>query len=340
MEKFHGGASLGRASELALSPSEYGRLVYKLNELVHNELRTAFSASGDHLSKLGVSALAIPGSDGRFEKGSDASAVEIIALLSENVQLDLFKSNVIDVIKEVLCKVSPHKIVDVEIKHPLDPRLTHSNGSKQPARLGTDARPVFEQTGEEILCARVSVGREILSMPGAKVKNMLSSLEGSAWDGMNGTNRIKGVDALHFDLKGQEGTGTVFYNPEAFQLSFKIGPLRLVQNTLVAEQVKHLRRELKPDFLSTLRSNIPRRLAQLGDDHLLNLSRASVNGIIEHYNFFLRLYHKSEERYVRLKESVMHLTADEVVEIQQRLADLSRLMSSLKIGVQASTQKK
>ncbi len=321
----------GRVSDLEISEEKYSELIYDFNKLIHSELAASFSAQADFFKSSGVSVLAIPGSDGRFEKGSRVSAVELIALLDETAsgKMDVIREK----IKGVLTKVSPHKIAHIEWKNH-DSLLSSFNGDRnriQPARLGTDARPLL---GDEsmLLAARKRIGAEILGESGAHIKKRVDNLEADARKAMSGVNRIAGTDAVHFDLDGPNGQGVVFFNPNAYQLSFKIGPLRLVQSTLLAESVKHMRRESNQDFLSTLRSNITRRLSQLSDDRMLNLSNESISKIKEHYNFFLRLYHRSESSYAERGVTALPLDTQEVVEIRKRLIDLSALMQTLKIG--------
>lgn len=324
-----GGDIFNSISHAPQHPNRYGEVIYAFNMLIHVELQNALDRVGDSL--VGVEALAIPGSDGRFEKGSLMSQVEIIALLPEHVQnLDELKNRVDAAIQ----KASPTRIAHIEWKQ-FGTSLAAFNGDTnriQPARVATDARLVWGKQSS-LDQARKDLGAEILSADGRRIKEKVTGLERDAkLVTASGRNKISGVDAVHFELENSDGTGAVFFNPSSRQLSFKVGPLRLVQNTILAESIKHTRRENDAEFVSTLRSNISRRLQQLSNDKMLNHSPASVQTIIDHYNFFLRHYHRSEQAYLKTKQTVVALDASEVLEIKRRITDLAQLMSSLKIG--------
>lgn len=316
-------------ARLPQSPERYGEVIYGFNMLIHAELQQALEGACRHLR--GVEALAIPGSDGRFEKGSIMSQVEIIALLPEGTHgnIETLKRSV----SEAVRRVSPTRIAHFEWKQFGTP-LTAFNGDRnriQPARIATDARPVWGSK-DAVERARKQVGHEVVGADGQRIREKVAGLERDARRAITGKNKFAGGDAVHFELDNPDGTGQIFFNPKAHQLSFKIGPLRLVQSTLLAESIKHIRRENDVEFLSTLRSNISRRLQQLKQDKMLNISQESVNAIIEHYNYFLRLYHMSEQAYLNRKQTVIAIGPAEVYEIKRRLVELSHLMSSVKIG--------
>ena len=67
---------------------------------------------------------------------------------------------------------------------------------------------------------------------------------------------------------------------------------------------------------------------------MINLSRPSVEEIAEHYAFFLRLYHRSEQVYEKNKQVALQLTLTEVEEVTKRLQALSLLLEKFKIQKQ------
>ena len=306
----------GRITDLDVLPLEYYKLVGDFNRLIQQELAENLIQNE---GKIGNAVTLItPGSDARLEKGSFMSPLEVIALVDEDIDLEAYKKT----LTEVLDNVSPTRIAQViEMKGSQSPLVTAYNKAYQPGRIA-DGRLVYG-TQAAVTVSKVKLGREIISLHNDQV-DRIASLKRSARKVVEkGKNSIAGVDAVHFDLT----SGAVFYNPEAYQ----IGPLRLVQNTLLIEEVKHTRRESDSNFISTLDSNIVGRLNQLADDRMINHTKASVHEIAEHYAFFLRLYHRSEKVYEQSKQTVLQLTPSENEEVAKRLKALNILMESFKI---------
>ncbi len=313
-------------SDKPQSPGRYGEIIYGFNQLIHAEMQDALRKISSELR--GVQALAIPGSDGRFEKGSHQSEIEIIALVDENVNIDSMRSRV----ESTLRSAAPHRVAIIEWKQFGKPFSFFNNmyDRVQPARIATDARPVWGDD-KAIVRAREEIGKEVIGAEGAHIKRRVEDLERDSRKALTGKNRINGSDAVHFEFN-EDGAANVFYNPKARQLSFKIGPLRLVQNTLLIESIKHIRNSKQADFFAKLRSNIPRRLEQLSAENMLSLSQETMRQAQDHYQFFLRMYHRSEQAHLKNKTSVLHLNSNQAEEVKRRLADLSQIMQSLKIG--------
>jgi len=316
----------GKFEEIAnsnISLSEYLRLIYDLNRLIQYELLEKLLQNKDNLGAIVT--LVTPGSDGRLEKGSCQSPLEVIAIIDADIDLDAYQKT----LEEVINDISPTKIAKIiEMKGPQSSMITAYGNRYQPGRIA-DGRFIYGSQ-EIAKDSKIKLGKEIINLPSDKVDKIVSLKRDAHKATESGKNRIAGTDAIHFDLE----SGAVFFNPEAHQLSFKIGPLRLVQNGLLLEEVKHTRREKDANFISNLDANIVGRLNQLSDDRMLNLARASVEEIAEHYAFFLRLYHKSEQAYVKNKQVVFQLTPSETAEVAKRLKALSLLMDNLKIQKQ------
>ena len=311
---------LGKIPDLDISPIEYYKLIGDLNVLIQHEVSEKLFQNRESLGTAVT--LVTTGSDSRLEKGSHASPLEIIAIFNSNINLDAYQQT----LNEVLENVSSTKIAKiVEMKGTQSSLVNAYNGSRQPGRIA-DSRFLYGSP-QEVKNNKVRLGEEIISLRNDEIDKIAGLKRSARKITESGANRIAGVDAIHFDLK----SGTVFFNPEAYQLSFKVGPLRLVQNTLLIEEVKHTRREHDPNFISTLDSNIVGRLNQLSDDKRINLEKASVDEIAEHYSFFMRLYHKSERAYERDGKVAIQLTLAEVLEISKRLQALSLLMDKFVI---------
>ncbi|MBI5470033.1 hypothetical protein HY968_01800 [Candidatus Kaiserbacteria bacterium] len=315
--------TFGRIADLPISPREYYELVTRFNRLIQNELAEKLAQRSDEFGSAVT--LVTPGSDGRLEKGSQVSALEIIALIDEKVDIDLFEKT----LTETLSKISATRISKIiEVKDP-ETKLAIFKGNPrivQPGRIA-DSRPVYGSRRASTN-AKIQLGKEIIASSSGEIVGRVGDLRKDARRATReGRNRIGGKDAIHFDLE----TGVVYFDPTAHQLSFKIGPLRLVQNTLLGEEIKHTRTENEPNFISTLNSNIVRRLGQLSEDKLVNLSRSSVREIMDHYAFFLRLYHRSEHAYDQRGEVTLQLDKSEIEEVARRLQALSALMEDFKI---------
>jgi len=318
----------GRLAETEMSPGEYYNTIRQLNDLFQRELSEKIGAF-EYLLGSGI-VVSATGSDVRREKGSAMSPVEFLVVTDERIDPRAIQ----EALGHVLSQVTHHSTGRpkvIEIKKPDKPLYTF-NGREdvvQPGRVAdmrSDAPPLYgslkdvtsakKRLGEELRTANRSVIDRIANLP-KDARKVVDS----------GKNRIHGEDAVHFDIEN----GVVFYNPGANQFSFKIGPLRFVQNTLLYEAVRHIRQEQKPDFLSTLPSGIVHRLEQLSEDKMVNRKREDVDQIAEHYMFFLKLYHKSEEQFLRLGERAYQLSESEKQEVAKRLTALLELMKGFKI---------
>ncbi len=207
--------------------------------------------------------------------------------------------------------------------------IDHPKGGLQPARVA-DSSLLYGTTSVQ-KSAKIRLGSELISLPAKKAHNIRRLRKDATRTSTTGQNRIMGVDAIHFDLK----SGEVYFDPTSFRFSFKIGPLRLVQNSLLIEELKHIRRENDPNFMSILETPIVDRLKQLSDDKMVNLSAYTVNEIMQHYAFFLMLYHYSENQYNKNGQTKCVLDESKVSEVKHRLNSLLDLMKKLQIKKQS-----
>lgn len=316
----------GRVVDLPIPPLEYYHMLRGFNQLIQEELSHELENLSDEIG--GSVTLVTPGSDGRREKGSFASPLEIIALLEERIDPDVFHRS----LTTVLQKISGTRLADLdEIKTP-DSTLAFFKEDPhrvQPGRIA-DSRIVYGSP-EAANHAKTKLGQEIIDLPQKKIAERVRGLKADArHTTLQGKNKLHGSDAVHFDPEA----GKVFFNPDFYQLSFKVGPLRLVQNTLLFEEVKHTRHERNPDFIGTLASGIVHRLEQLSDDKLINLTPEIVREITEHYAFFLRLYHRSEQAYIHGHQTELTLGRTETEEVNKRLRDLADIMQRFRIQKQ------
>lgn len=319
-EGFNRDQVFGRISDLEVPPLEYYKLVGDFNLLMQKELSQELTQNAEMFGS--AITLITPGSDARLEKGSFQSPLEVIALTDTSIDPDAY----MEMVAEAISKVSPTPIAKImEVKGGKSAMIPAYNNSLQPGRIA-DGRLIYGSP-EVLEEAKIRLGKELVNIRRNEV-HRISDLRRNARKVVeNGRNTFGGKDAIHFDLT----SGEIFFNPEANQLSFKVGPLRLVQNTLLVEEVKHTRRENDPKFISTLDSNIVSRLGQLSDDKMINLNKKSVEEIMEHYAFFLRLYHRSERAYDANRQVAIQLQPTEVQDVAKRLQALSALMQQFKI---------
>lgn len=318
----------GVLPETEIPPKQYYETIRHINDLFQRRLRERI---GEFENIIGPGVIvSATGSDVRREKGSAMSPVEFLVITDERIDTTLIREALGDVLSQVTHGDSGRPKV-IEIKSPDKPLYAFDGKLDvvQPGRVAdmrSDAPPLYGSLAE-VLAAKRRLGVE-MSAANRSVIDRVANLPKDAKKVVeSGKNRIRGEDALHFDIQ----EGTVFYNPDAFQFSFKIGPLRFVQNTLLYEAVRHIRQEQKPDFFSTLPSGIVHRLEQLADDRMVNRKREDVDQIAEHYMFFLKLYHKSEERFLRFGERSYQLNESEKTEVAKRLQSLLELMKGFKI---------
>ena len=315
-------AIFGRISDLEISPLEYYKLVGNFNRLIQAELSQKLA---DHAEDFGQMLTIISiGSDARLEKGSFMSPFEVIALTDEEVDLEEYER----VLSKTIQKISPTPVAKIiKIKGPESSLVTY-NGRYEPGRIA-DSRFLYG-SNEAHQITQMKLGEEIVKLSAKETDHIRNLRKKARNTTEKGRNKFTGTEAMHFDLE----TGSVFYNPASHQLSFKVGPLRLVQNGLLFEEVKYTRREKDPGFISSLDRNIVNRLMQLSDNRMVNLDRKTVEEIMEHYAFFLRLYHRSERAYAQRKEVVLQLTPKEIEEVKKRLQALLNIMGRFQIKKQ------
>lgn len=324
----------GQLAETKIKPLQYYKIIRGLNSALQEDFRARLGEVAGSCG--GIATLITPGSDGRLEKGSMASPIEIIALVSEEVNTDQFREMLVDVVKGV----ATTRVSDVvEIKTPsseLSRFNYNGHNSYHPSRVA-ESRLLYGSK-RAVQEAKQNLADELIALPTKKsAKKSMDLVRDSLKTTIEGKNRIGQKDAMHYDFE----KGIIFYDPDADknQKSFKIGPLRLVQNVLFAEQVKYTRREKDREFLSVLRQGLVPRLNQLFDDKMLNLTKESTVELAEHYAFFLHLYHRSEQRYERLRQRAIQLTPSEMEEVAKRIQSMIEITERLQIGKQPAKPK-
>lgn len=162
---------------------------------------------------------------------------------------------------------------------------------KRPSRM-IDARFVsgdeskFKKAKEEFfyaIKANYSNAKKYLKDRGREYKKII----------FKGSNIFKGEQKLHYNLE----EGIAYYNEKNGQLSFKLGPIRYIQNRLTLEILSKMD---SLDFLLSVPANTEERIAFLKENE----------EILDSYKYFIYLYHQTQfnkEIYFEKKEVIERL---------------------------------
>lgn len=328
----------GSIAELDISPREYYDLLRYFNDLVLKHIRGKIETAGITIPPFINFGFA--GSHGRRESGSPESHPELIAVVDEGADPSFDYATFETALKEAVTEADAVTFAKlfIEWKKPHMP-LGRFRGSGPwfPERVA-DMRPLNTSDPRQldrIRALRERLLTEMTSLPAREMKHITGRASAARKTMEAGRNVIRKAERVHYDLSKR----LVYYDPDAFQGSFKIGPLRFIQYGLFAEETKNVRRDpSEASAMSSLPAGIVPRLSMLHDDKRLNMSRESVSDVQHIYAFFLRLYHRSEENFRKYKDTdpararVMDLNADQVLEIQSYIDTLKKIMGSLKIG--------
>ncbi len=313
--------SFGMITSLDVNPRDYYKVINNLNDLLRADFKKKLRNVPNEIKDMAT--FLVPGSDGRRENGSPMSAWEIIAILHDNKDVDVFN----EYLKFAADSMKSLGIGNVEVRTS-DSTLSFYRDNPsiiQPGRFG-DALSL-DDNDEALKKIKQNLGEEVQKLPGNKIDRVADLVKDARKVTNTGENRIGGESKIHFDMEN----GLINYFPNVGQLSFKIGPLRLVQNTLLLQQIRNIRKSGDTNLFSRLETSILPRLDQLAEEKKLSLDRESISEIQEIYAFFLRLYHRSEEEYRINKNPVLHMDSELKREISKRLMRLTELMKNFKI---------
>lgn len=310
-----------KISYLDIDPIKYYQIITSLNDLMRADLQKKLSQESKLVGNLAT--FILPGSDGRKEKGSPLSHFEVIAILNSDFPVE----EVEEIEKSFESVLGELGINNLEVKTLGSSLAYYKNNSHivQPGRVA-DGQIIYGDN-KSLALIKKQLGTEILQMPGKKIERIEGLVKDARKVTETGKNKIGGQESLHFDLNNN----VIFFNPNTKQLSFKVGPLRLVQNTLLLQEIKHMRRENDSELLSKLETSILPRISQLSDEKKLTLKKESLSEISEIYAFFLKLYHKSEELFRETGNTTELIDEQLKIEITKRLIKLNELMREFKI---------
>ena len=131
-----------------------------------------------------------------------------------------------------------------------------------------------------------------------------------------GLQKYKGDEVMHVDI----ASGKAFYDPNNGIYSFKQGPLRAIQTSLVRDFVKGIKQEMiDPKHCFTYkqggqRQGVVPKLNYLRVRDMLSINDDDFNDLTDCYKFFLWGYHVSEYNYFENNSKVSDFEQADVAE--------------------------
>jgi len=321
-EKFYQNPQINYVDPSVQDYREYFDHLRAYNERVKGTLYSDFtSLLGKDLNRI---ALSTTGSDARSEKGP-ASLIEIM-LLSIGKGLP-----VSEVSEKIRVYAANHKglgIFDyVEVKPIDEGRISDcilAKGTPEEVTLISPNR-IFDASfligDEEIFAlAKNALVNEVRSEVGkslyGRIKEKVRSHRKVT---VSGVQSYKGQEIKHFDLDA----GMATYDPEAGLYSFKQGPLRAVQYSLVRDQMKAIRNGSSASI--SLPSNTVDKLNMLEVQNNTSLTHDQVRDLADSYKYFLWLYHRSQAAYATKGLKEIGFDSSQVRDRVKSLAELCAL---------------
>jgi hypothetical protein len=152
---------------------------------------------------------------------------------------------------------------------------------------------------------------EILGEEGSRIADRVTdSARNHRHVAATGQQRYKGMPKNHYDLE----SGIAVYDPEKGLYSFKQGPLRAIQFSLVRDQIRALRNGADVSRIIKLPQNTVQKVNALQANDLMAVSPQEVRDLADNYKFFLWQYHKPQIAYTNGGNTEMGFDAREVKE--------------------------
>ncbi|MCI5066589.1 hypothetical protein MRY87_12775 [bacterium] len=327
------------------------------NQRVRQELGTALSAVGfssrlrewfierrysyidppEDLHEENAPTICLIGSDGREEAGFIRPFDAIAALPESEAKNDddlvetLFHHNPVEQIipeAEGVFANLQLKVIPTSIKRLRELGLYFSKWKNLRPEQIFDATPLPSQNEETVRRMRIHTAADLLELVpyriGGTILNTLSNRVNAARRITRvGTQRTRGKTVQHVDYDA----GVSFFGEDGNIAirSFKEGPIRLVQNALMRGAIKFLHRQGKESATENMPSRIPRRIQFLeGVGALGKLPQDCTERLIDLYQFFQLLYHRSQYRFYTSGNSETEFDRTEVKERRDELIALER----------------
>ena len=144
---------------------------------------------------------------------------------------------------------------------------------------------------------------------------------------LSGEQRFRNRSVRHYSLE----EGVSYYNPAEGQASFKYGPLRFVQQSLVRDILRMVRRKRGWEIIKYLPCDTKSRFMYFESESLSNLSKSEISDIVDSYMYFLWNYHVSQ--WIAEKSGVTETEFDRS-EVRERINSLNRILSKPVLKIQ------
>ncbi len=268
-----------------------------IHEILSDRLADLFTNCDDYV-------FLITGSDARFEKGP-LSPVELILIknsknghypsmhnlnhkLKRSKKFETLESKIIN--KDILSyyrndpeRVFPSRMID--------------------SKLLCGRLKLYNQTVDGLL--NEFINKDIRKRINKKLKRRKKEYGKATATGMN---KFKGKNKIHYDLE----SGIAIFDPNKGQGSFKYGPLRYLQTELTRNVVKHLNQKRTKSFFREYPSSTVERLEYFKDQDLVKIPDTDLLELQDNYQYFLWMYHLSEEAYHNTKRKRIRFDKKEV----------------------------
>ncbi|MBI2134895.1 hypothetical protein HYU09_02815 [Candidatus Woesearchaeota archaeon] len=299
---------------------EYFDHILAYNEILHREVAKLvldeFQGSEDGFC------IATVGSDARYEKGP-GSLVEVILLSSKSVKRGIRRR------LELLVTDENRGIFDprIERKSVDEDSMVESviGEAETQIRLISPNRilDVNSLFGDQKMHqkAKLKLAEELKSGQGRSIYDRIKDkVRHHKVVTLNGTQRYKQEYFQHFDLDD----GVAFYDPEKGLWSFKQGPLRYVQFTIVRDVSAAIRESEKGKRALYLPQNTVSKLNSIEVDGAINISQEQMSDLTDSYKFFLHQYHLSQWNH----RQGLTITAFDPKEVKERCKSLTEICPS------------
>jgi len=298
-------------------PHQYAQWLINYNTSIQSRVRRSLESELPSLN--GGIEIVTPGSDGRLEKGpesrmelsviedghSDAEAIKAIETINGAVASSLMKAGSFESVRHVHLRQNELTYFDGNFSNP------------QPGRI-IDAGHII---GNEALLkrAKILLGNEFQGPNGSKlIERIASRIQGFRKICRTGSHNYKGQEVAHFDLS----KGESYYDPSKYIGGFKYGPLRFVQELIIKELVKLIRRSKDLRCLEDLPKNTMDKLLFLQSEGVLKQNYPAVQELIGIYEYFLWQLHRSQYNYCQERNGI---TPIDSVLVEEKLKALLAL---------------
>ncbi len=268
-----------------------------IHELLSERLADLFTNCDDYV-------FLITGSDARFEKGPMSPVELILVKNSKNGHYpSMYKLN--------------HKLKRSKKFDTLETKII---GRDMLSYYQNDPERVFpsRMIDSKLLCGRLKLynqtvnnllseltDKDIKKRINKKLKGRKKEYKKSTEIGMN---KFRGKNKIHYDLE----SGIAIFDPNKGQGSFKYGPLRYIQTELTRNVIKHLNQNKTKSFIKNYPSSTVERLEYFKEEGLVSIPDTDLIEVQDNYQYFLWMYHLSEEAYQDLGKKRIRFDKKEV----------------------------